>query len=154
MHNHESLKRNGLKLTQLEAQELHPIISGIAQGRNSDGIVYPDMGTTDIPKSNPLQNYYAELQSKNNALLKENGELLAQFKKSQEDQIEIEKSNSEMAAKIGTFLTEIETLQNENKKLTYQLSEANAIKVNGDETKTIEGEFDKPKGKPGRKAKE
>lgn len=81
MLTHNDLKKQGLKLSQPEAQLMHSKINGISQGYFTDGIVYPDMGTTnEKQKSDPLKEYYAELQIKNNALLKENAELREQLK--------------------------------------------------------------------------
>ena len=80
MLTHAHLKNQGLKLTQMEAQELQPMVNAISQGHNRTGIVYPGENESDKPKSDPLREYYSELQVKNNALLKENGELREQLR--------------------------------------------------------------------------
>jgi predicted nuclease with TOPRIM domain len=142
MLKHSDIKSKGLILTQSEAQLIHSKINGIAQGHITDGIVYPAMGTTDEkPKPDLLKEYYAELQVKNNALLKENAELREELKQNNEIKLQNQTINGNLAA-------ENVKLNDEIKELNYQLAEARAIKVNGDEP------VEKIKGKPGPKPKE
>ncbi|MDR3551219.1 MAG: hypothetical protein P4L31_07440 [Candidatus Babeliales bacterium] len=132
-----------MKLSQPEAQLIHSKINGIAQGHFTDGIVYPDMGgdkdKAEKPKPDPLKEYYAELQIKNNALLKENAELREELKRNNEIKLQNQTVNGNLAA-------ENVKLNDEIKELTYQLAEAKTIKINGDE-------IEKPKAKPGPKSK-
>lgn len=105
MLTHNDLKQQGLHLSQSEAQFLHPKIAGIAQGHITDGIVYPVQIETE-PKSDPLREYYAELQA-------ECIELRA----------EVERLNEIMA---GTKLSEaisdkIRNIERENSELKIEL---------------------------------
>lgn len=67
------LKKQGLQLSQIEAQEVHSRINGIAQGHHQNGLVYSS--STETPQSDPLKAYYTELREKNAELVKRIAEL-------------------------------------------------------------------------------
>lgn len=76
----KDLKEKGLQLSQFEAQEIHSKINGISLGHFADGIVYEGTGKVEKTESDPLKQYYSELQEKHTELLKEIDELKGENK--------------------------------------------------------------------------
>lgn len=119
MLTHADIKKQGLKLTVAEAQLIHPQISGIAQNYITDGIVYP--GEKELPKADPLQQYYKEIQAENTELRKENTDLKIKLALNENDKVLV-----------------VEYDENENKGASFT-------------NNTFSGTPIKQHGKPGRK---
>ncbi len=71
------LKKQGLTLSKMDAQELHPLINEVAQRGHDNNIIFEATGNE--PKEDPLKAYYAEMRQRNGDLLKENFELKKQL---------------------------------------------------------------------------